>query len=101
VEICLKKLTFGKPRKRYQEYVLRMEQKSPLVGFVTVRVQPSGSATMVSPTLSNPSSRIRPWGFTQSLTEISTRSRKEMFLENIAWPARKADNLIVMLEPTV
>jgi hypothetical protein len=35
-------------------------------------------------------------GFTQPLTEMSTRSRKVMFLGSRAWPVRRADS-----EPTV
>jgi hypothetical protein len=36
-------------------------------------------------------------GFTQPLIEMSTRSRKIMFLR----PVRKADNLTAICEPTV
>jgi hypothetical protein len=46
--------------------------------------------------LPNPSSRNRPWGFTQPLTEMSTRSREIMFLGSRARPVRKADNLTTM-----
>jgi hypothetical protein len=42
---------------------------------------------------------LRP-GFTQPLTEMSTRSRNIMFLESKAWPACKADNLTAICEPT-
>jgi hypothetical protein len=35
-------------------------------------------------------------GFTQPLTEISTRSRKIMFLGSKERPVRKADNLTAM-----
>jgi hypothetical protein len=38
------------------------------------------------------SGRIRPVGFTQHLTEMSTRSRKIMFLGSKVWRVRKADN---------
>jgi hypothetical protein len=39
--------------------------------------------------LSNPSSRAMTLGFTQLLTEMSTR---RIFLGSRAWPARKVDN---------
>jgi hypothetical protein len=38
-------------------------------------------------------------GFTQSLTEMSTRSRKVVFLGSREWPVRRADNLIAIYEP--
>jgi hypothetical protein len=40
-------------------------------------------------------------GFTQPLTELSTRSRKLMFLGSKARPERKADNLTAIYEPIV
>jgi hypothetical protein len=40
----------------------------------------------------NPSGLTRPWGLL-SLTEMSTRSRKIMFLRSRARPVRRADNL--------
>jgi hypothetical protein len=38
-------------------------------------------------------------GFTQSLTEMSTRSRNIMFLGIRALPVRRADNLTAICEP--
>jgi hypothetical protein len=46
----------------------------------------------------NPFGRSRPWGSTQPLTEMSTRSRKIMFLGSIARPVRRADNLTAICE---
>jgi hypothetical protein len=40
-------------------------------------------------------------GFTQPLTEMSTRSRKIMFLGSRARPVRRADNLTSICEPIV
>jgi hypothetical protein len=40
-------------------------------------------------------------GFTQPVTEISTTSRKIMFLESRARPVRRADNLTAICEPIV
>jgi hypothetical protein len=40
-------------------------------------------------------------GFTQPLTEMSTRSRKIMFLGCRAWPERRADNIVAICEPIV
>jgi hypothetical protein len=51
--------------------------------------------------LPNPSSCTRIWGFTQPLTEVSTRDRKIMFLWSGAQPARKPDNLTALCEPTI
>jgi hypothetical protein len=48
--------------------------------------------------LSNPSGRTRPWGFTQPLTEMSTRNIK-MFLESKARPVSRDDNLTAICEP--
>jgi hypothetical protein len=39
-------------------------------------------------------------GFTQPLTEMSTRSRKLMFLGSKVWPVRRADNLTELTIPT-
>jgi hypothetical protein len=39
--------------------------------------------------------------FTQPLTEMSTRSRRIMFLESRARPVRRADSLTAICEPTV
>jgi hypothetical protein len=47
--------------------------------------------------LPNPSGRTRPWG----LTEISTRSRKIMFLGSRARSVRRTDNRNVICEPIV
>jgi hypothetical protein len=41
----------------------------------------------------------RLWGFTQSLTEMSTRSRKIMFLGSRVRPVRRADNLTTICGP--
>jgi hypothetical protein len=38
-------------------------------------------------------------GFTQLLKEMSTRSRRKMFLGSRARPVRRADNLTAMCEP--
>jgi hypothetical protein len=46
----------------------------------------------------NPSGRTRSGGFTQRLTEMSTRSRR-MFLGSRARPVRRADDLSVICEP--
>jgi hypothetical protein len=48
----------------------------------------------------NPSSRTMA-AMTQPLTEMSTRSRKIMFLGSKARPVRRADNLTAICEPTV
>jgi hypothetical protein len=40
-------------------------------------------------------------GFTQSLTEMSSRNRKIMFLGSRALPVRRADNLTAICEPIV
>jgi hypothetical protein len=40
-------------------------------------------------------------GFTQSVREMSTRSRKIMFLGGKARPVRRAGNLAAICEPTV
>jgi hypothetical protein len=40
-------------------------------------------------------------GFTQPLTEMSTRSRKIVFLGSRAGPVRRADKLIAICEPIV
>jgi hypothetical protein len=40
-------------------------------------------------------------GFTQPLTEISTRSRNKNFLGSKAWSVSKADNLAAICEPIV
>jgi hypothetical protein len=39
--------------------------------------------------------------FSQPLTEMSTRSRKIMFMGNRAHPVRRGDNLTVICEPIV
>jgi hypothetical protein len=52
--------------------------------------------------LPNPSDRTRPWGFSQPLTEISTRYRKTiMFLGSKVRRVRRADNLTAICEPIV
>jgi hypothetical protein len=52
--------------------------------------------------LPNPSSRTMASGFTQPLTEMSTRSRKIiMFLLSKVWPVRSGDNLAAICEPIV
>jgi hypothetical protein len=44
----------------------------------------------------------RPRGFTQPLTEMSTRNiKKKMFLGSNVRRVRKADNLTAIYEPTV
>jgi ABC-type cobalt transport system substrate-binding protein len=40
-------------------------------------------------------------GFTQPLTQMSTRSRKTMFLGSYAQPVRRADKLTAIYEPFV
>jgi hypothetical protein len=40
-------------------------------------------------------------GIAQPLIELSTRSRKLMFLGSKAWPVRRANNLTAIYEPTV
>jgi hypothetical protein len=40
-------------------------------------------------------------GFTQLLTEMSTRSRKIMLIGSKAWPVCRTDNLTAICEPTV
>jgi hypothetical protein len=40
-------------------------------------------------------------GFTQSLTEMSTRSRNIMFLGSRTWSVRRADNCTIICEPIV
>jgi hypothetical protein len=47
--------------------------------------------------LLNPSSRTMALGSTQPLTEMSTRNLPG----DKEWPARKADNLTIICEPTV
>jgi hypothetical protein len=42
-----------------------------------------------------------PLGFTQPLTEMSTRSKKKIFLESRARPVSRADNLTAICEPIV
>jgi hypothetical protein len=53
--------------------------------------------------LPNSFSRIRSWalGYTQPLTEMSNRNRIKMLLGSRVRPARKADNLTAVCEPTV
>jgi hypothetical protein len=48
----------------------------------------------------NPSGRTRPLG-SLSLTEMSTRSRKIMFLGSRTRPVRRSHNLTAICEPTV
>jgi hypothetical protein len=48
--------------------------------------------------LPNHSGRTGPWGFTQPLTEISTKSRQIMFLGSRAQPVRRADNSTAICE---
>jgi hypothetical protein len=40
-------------------------------------------------------------GFTQPLTDMSTREKKKMFMGSRARPVRKADNLTAICEPIV
>jgi hypothetical protein len=47
--------------------------------------------------LPNPSSRFMTLGSTQSLTKMSTRN----FPGGKKWPARRADNLAAICEPTL
>jgi hypothetical protein len=58
-------------------------------GKLRVR-DPMGSMTFFN--LPNLSSLIRPWSFTRPLTEMSTRSRKTMFVGSRARPERRAEN---------
>jgi hypothetical protein len=51
--------------------------------------------------LLEPSGSFRPWGFTQPLIEISTRSIKIMFLGSRARSVRRADYLTAICEPIV
>jgi hypothetical protein len=51
--------------------------------------------------LPNPSGSIMALGFTQPLTEMSTRSRTKMFLGSKVRPVRGADNLTPICEPIV
>jgi hypothetical protein len=51
--------------------------------------------------LPNRFSHARPWGFTQPLIEMSTRSRNITFLGSRARSARKAGNLTAVCEPIV
>jgi hypothetical protein len=51
--------------------------------------------------LSNPSSRTMALEFTQSLTEMSTRNRKKMFLGSKARQTREADNHTAICEPII
>jgi hypothetical protein len=48
-----------------------------------------------------PSGSTRPWGFTEPLTETSTRNTTIMFLGSKARPMLRADNLAAIFEPTV
>jgi hypothetical protein len=48
-----------------------------------------------------PSLNLICLGFTQLLTEMSTRSRKIMFLGSRARPVLRADNLTAVCEPIV
>jgi hypothetical protein len=50
--------------------------------------------------LPNPSGRNMPWGI-RNFLQMSTGSRKLMFLGSKERPVRKADNLTVICEPTV
>jgi hypothetical protein len=49
--------------------------------------------------LPNLSGRTRPRGFTQPLTEMSTRSRKIMFLGSKARPVLRIDDLTAISQP--
>jgi hypothetical protein len=51
--------------------------------------------------LSNPSGRTMALGFTEPLTEMSTRSRKIMFLGSKTRPMRRGSNLIAICKPIV
>jgi hypothetical protein len=51
--------------------------------------------------LPNPSSRTMALGFTQPLTELSTRSTKIIFLESKVRSVHRADNLTTICEPIV
>jgi hypothetical protein len=44
---------------------------------------------------------LGPGVHSASLTEISTRSRKIMYLGSKAWPVRRADNLTAICGPTI
>jgi hypothetical protein len=48
-----------------------------------------------------PSSHAWGLGFTQPLTDMSTRSRKIMFVGSRVWPVQKADNLTTICELNV
>jgi hypothetical protein len=52
--------------------------------------------------LPNPSGRIRPWGFTHPLTEMSTGNLKIItFLESKVRRVRRADKLTAICDPIV
>jgi hypothetical protein len=51
--------------------------------------------------LCKPSSRTRPWSFTQSLIEMITRSKRIMSLLSRSRPLRRADTLTAICEPLV
>jgi hypothetical protein len=51
--------------------------------------------------LSNTSGRTRPWGFTQALTQMSTKNIKKMFVGSKVRSVRGADNLTAIYEPIV
>jgi hypothetical protein len=51
--------------------------------------------------LANSYVHTRPWGFTQPQTEMSTRSRKIMFLGSRERPMNRADKITVICEPIV
>jgi hypothetical protein len=51
--------------------------------------------------LPNPSGRTRPWGFSQPLTEMSTRRREIMVLGSKVRPVRGANNLSTTYESIV
>jgi hypothetical protein len=76
------------------EYVVALRYKSGGRGFETRRGELICSIDQ----------SFRPhWalGFTQLLTEMSTRGRKIMFLGSRARPVRRADNLTAICEPIV
>jgi hypothetical protein len=51
--------------------------------------------------LPNPSCRTIDLGYTQSLTEMSTRSRKAMFAKSRVLPEIMADNLTAICESII
>jgi hypothetical protein len=62
---------------------------------------PAPMMSLSSFKLPNPSNRIVVLGFTQPLTEMSTRDRDNNLSWGKARPASEADNLAAIYEPTV